>query len=198
MTKSNRIVNGYRLIYRPEWPSSMEGDNWGGYVYEHIYVVEKSLGRPLDKTECVHHLDCNRSNNNLNNLLVILRSEHGKLHAWLDRCDSIGKPVDANRMNSVNSEVPRCKVCELTLQGSQLVYCSTECQAKGYTKINKPTKEELVLAMSEERSWLALGRRYSVSDNAVRKWARGYGLTTTLSQAKGKPLEGAETTGEVE
>jgi len=28
----------------------------------------------------------------------------------------------------------------------------------------------------DNMSWVAIGRKYSVSDNAVKKWARKYGL----------------------
>lgn len=41
MIKNTRIVNGYRVIYRPEHPTAMTSDNWKGYVYEHIYVYER-------------------------------------------------------------------------------------------------------------------------------------------------------------
>jgi len=40
---------------------------------------------------------------------------------------------------------------------------------------NRPTKEELA-DMIESMSWCSIGRKYGVSDNAVRKWARKYGL----------------------
>jgi len=40
---------------------------------------------------------------------------------------------------------------------------------------NKPQKEELK-KMLEETSYCAVGRKYGVSDNAVRKWAKRYGI----------------------
>jgi hypothetical protein len=33
----------------------------GGYVLEHILVMEKKIGRPLNDMECVHHIDGNPS-----------------------------------------------------------------------------------------------------------------------------------------
>jgi transposase-like protein len=38
---------------------------------------------------------------------------------------------------------------------------------------NRPSAEELQ-KMLEETSFLAVGRKYGVSDNAVRKWAKKY------------------------
>jgi len=40
---------------------------------------------------------------------------------------------------------------------------------------DRPSKEEL-RDMIENMSWCAIGRKYDVSDNAVRKWARSYNL----------------------
>lgn len=42
-------------------------------------------------------------------------------------------------------------------------------------KTMRPSREELQEKI-EAMSWIALGRYYGVSDNAVRKWARSYGL----------------------
>ncbi len=51
-----------------------------GYVFEHILVMEEYLGRYLEQGEVVHHCDHNRSNNDLNNLELMLDSEHKKLN----------------------------------------------------------------------------------------------------------------------
>lgn len=54
-------------------------------------------------------------------------------------------------------------------------YCSVKCRVVGQQKVEKPSKAELK-KLIEENSWLALGRKFGVSDNAVRKWARKYKL----------------------
>ena len=100
-----RMLNGYRLILMPEHPRSMQTANWNGYVYEHVVVAETSLGRSLRVTEVVHHLDGNRANNRSENLLVLERSQHGKLHAWLAAGAIMEQSMIVNRMNSVKSKV---------------------------------------------------------------------------------------------
>lgn len=50
---------------------------------EHIYVMEKYLGRRLDGDECVHHKDGNIIDNSLENLLLMKKSDHSKLHHLL-------------------------------------------------------------------------------------------------------------------
>jgi hypothetical protein len=48
---------------------------------QHVVVMEELLGRPLLPDECVHHKDENRSNNSPDNLELMTRAEHARLHA---------------------------------------------------------------------------------------------------------------------
>jgi hypothetical protein len=51
-------------------------------IFEHRFVMEKHIKRPLKKGECVHHIDGNRANNTLKNLhLCSSIGEHNRLHA---------------------------------------------------------------------------------------------------------------------
>ena len=49
-------------------------------VHTHRIVAEKTLGRPLEKGEIVHHIDGNKRNNDPSNLMVMTQSEHCRLH----------------------------------------------------------------------------------------------------------------------
>jgi hypothetical protein len=67
---------GYVLVYTPKHPRRVAKC----YVYEHILVMEKALGRYLEKGEVVHHLNGDRENNRIENLQVMSQAEHRKLH----------------------------------------------------------------------------------------------------------------------
>jgi hypothetical protein len=68
---------GYRCRYQPEHPRAHQN----GYVYEHILIAEKGLGRSLVRGEVVHHIDGNKLNNSPDNLAVLQsQAEHVKLH----------------------------------------------------------------------------------------------------------------------
>lgn len=71
--------NGYLLIYRPKHHRA----STDGYVYQHILVAEKGLGRKLRSDEVVHHLNFNRADNTSANLLVLTEEQHIRLHVWL-------------------------------------------------------------------------------------------------------------------
>jgi len=69
---------------------------------------------------------------------------------------------------------PNCKRQFESNKATQ-VYCSQKCHCNSKRKADRPTREELQDLMNNN-SWCAIGRMYKVSDNAVRKWARSYGI----------------------
>ena len=52
----------------------------GMRVREHRFIMEKYLGRKLNKSELVHHINQDRTDNKINNLKVVSRAEHNKIH----------------------------------------------------------------------------------------------------------------------
>jgi len=51
---------------------------------EHRDIVEKVIGRKLKPEEVVHHLDLNKKNNNINNLMLFKNgSEHIRFHNYV-------------------------------------------------------------------------------------------------------------------
>jgi hypothetical protein len=51
---------------------------------EHRGIVELILGRKLVSDEVIHHVDCNKHNNAITNLMVLDRKTHNKLHTHLN------------------------------------------------------------------------------------------------------------------
>lgn len=73
-------TGGYVMIYSPNHPYK----DARGYVREHILVIEKAFGRYLQPEETVHHIDGDKTNNALGNLMVFAtKSMHMKFHARL-------------------------------------------------------------------------------------------------------------------
>lgn len=188
MRKSVRWLNGYLVIYKPKHPKAMRGGNWDGFVYEHIYIAEKHLGRSLRKDEVVHHLDFNRGNNHPKNLIVLPSSSHRKLHAWISAGARIGNKDRIESSPVVRGEkryvkiVNRCVRCARTLESEGTRYCSNSCRGKSTRK--KVSRKTFQVFFNKGYPWVKIGELLGISDNGARKIAKRLGFdirTRTLN-----------------
>jgi hypothetical protein len=69
-TVLKHLRNGYKMLYLKK------GENRA----EHRFLMERLLKRKLRRNELVHHIDGNRLNNDIKNLIVVTNKQHWKLH----------------------------------------------------------------------------------------------------------------------
>lgn len=150
--------SGYIKIYKPDHPLC---DKYGR-ILEHRFNAEKIATMEqkesingtwvLKKKLDVHHKDLCKTNNNLENLEILSRSEHAKIHADLKKrrvlktCESCGKEFEVIVCRDQSSKfcsvkcasigrdtriLKNCKYCGIEFLGHEdRVCCSVECSNK--------------------------------------------------------------------
>jgi len=92
--KLNRLVDGY-----------VQNKN----VRKHRQVFMGWLGlKNIPKGQVIHHLDGNKQNNDMNNLMMLSRSEHAKLHSEVEMELGIRKGLFKQKYFEPNT----CVECE--------------------------------------------------------------------------------------
>ena len=75
---------GYVLILVDNRHHKVTG--WRRYKKEHTLVMEKYLSRKLKKNENIHHIDVNKQNNDINNLIIYTdEQDHKNMHKSLEK-----------------------------------------------------------------------------------------------------------------
>jgi len=70
--------NGYAYVYSPDHPN--KNGIGSGYVKRARLVMEKHIGRYLDRSEFVHHMNGKRDDDRIENLQLTNLSKHQKYH----------------------------------------------------------------------------------------------------------------------
>ncbi len=165
---ANKYYGTYIYVCYPEHPKATKE----GYVRMHILVAENKIGRRLKDDECVHHLDFDKYNNSPGNLIVFkTNADHGRFH-------KTGIKIEIEPNIFISPIVGRiCPVCkkEFYNTDSSVIYCSIECAKIAQRKIDRPSKD-LLYNLIIKTPFTKIGEMYGVSDNAIRKWCKFYGL----------------------
>lgn len=106
---------------RRKHPYKQRLDDDGNVILEHRYLMEKHLGRKLDPSEHVHHIDRVKDNNSLSNLVVMSAAEHRKEHA------SEAKQHMAKHNYLRHQRV--CKACGLSFLGGNRAMRCMACRS---------------------------------------------------------------------
>lgn len=113
----------------------------------------------------LHHIDGNRFNNELENLQILCPNCHSKTVNYGKR-----KIIKYNILPKHLKKLKNYCECgkEITKNAKRCEICEKIKQRKVK---DRPSKEELIL-MIKESSLEAVGRKYNVSGNAVKKWLK--------------------------
>lgn len=148
-----------------------------GYVYTHVLQAEKILNRELKKGECVHHIDKDKYNNDLSNLMVFKTiADHTSFHSGKKAV--LDNDVYICPQKAINDKIicPICNTNTMWYASNMCILCRNEkYRSSSKLKTNRLSKEEL-LELIKKYSFVKIGKIYGVSDNTIRKWCRYYEL----------------------
>ena len=157
---------GYIRLYDPA-----NEDAWNdGKILEHRVVAAEKLRRKLLPSEVVHHRDEDKTNNNPDNLMVFKTTADHTAYHYGARAVLEG---DVYVCPDKTGKVKICPKCNTNFASRNADMC-LECFLKEKGE-HIPSKEQLLQDILTT-SFVKLGEKYGVSDNAVRKWCKKYNL----------------------
>lgn len=116
---------------------------------------DKSLSLHLD------HINGNNHDNRLENLRWVCPNCDSQLDTYCGK-------------NQLKKSKNKCEKCGKELFDSRAKMCR-ECYNISLRRVERPSREELKKMIRKE-SFVHIGSRYNVTDNAIKKWCKSYNL----------------------
>lgn len=169
--------------------------NYKEYKCENCGISEWN-GKPLKLQ--VHHINGDHYDNRIENLQLLCPNCHTQTDTYArnniaktngfkitDRVDEIlngsessFKPKDIEKIKErilPQKEKKYCQICGKEVLGDGEKYCSHECAEKASRRF-EATSNQLIEDFKELKSFTAVGRKYGVSDNAIKKRCKKLGV----------------------
>lgn len=105
--------------------------------------------------------------------ILVCKNCHAEIH-WEQEQSKRVKRLEVQRVPLLSL---CCDTCGIGFQQKHrdMKYCSQKCYAESQRRVTRPSRAQLVQDI-KSMTWVAIGEKYGVSDNAVRKWARYYDI----------------------
>lgn len=125
--------------------------------------LESWLDEPIPLE--LDHIDGDNRNNLLENLRILCPNCHAKTPTYR------GKNKKSQKKIHQENKKFKCTSCGVSLKGNAKTGMCKPCYSLTQRKVKRPPIEQLLEELSNS-SFLAVGKKYGVSDNAIRKWIK--------------------------
>lgn len=169
-----------RKTLRPLQEVMVEGSDYSRY-----HLKKRLLDNGLLKNQCykcgldgvwngepivmiLDHINGKNNDNRLENLRMVCPNCNSQLPTFSGR--------------NCKKENKFCGCCNAKIfNGNKSGFCKKCFQKHSKKEQSKRPSKEILLQELKNSSWTAVGEKYGVSDNAIRKWAKGYGMPSDKS-----------------
>lgn len=108
------------------------GNKIKGQYYSR-YLMEQKLGRELATNEEVDHIDEDKTNDDINNLQVLIKAEHKDKHARFSKYSTFNRNCIACDKEMILNRDQFMKLLNRIKQGKTGPFCTLKCSGK-YSK----------------------------------------------------------------
>jgi Zn finger protein HypA/HybF involved in hydrogenase expression len=129
------------------------------------------LGEPIPLE--LDHIDGDHYNNILENLKILCPNCHAKTPTYRGKNKRSKNSQTLKNKNQIEKikKIYNCSSCKVELKGKCKTGLCLLCHSKSQRKVERPPTEQLLMEL-QESSYVAVGKKYGVSDNTIRKWLK--------------------------
>ena len=125
----------------------------------------------------------------LSKTILVCANCHREIHAGLIDVTNFKTSYIPERADEISKQIKQlkqkklfyCKSCGAIIT-EKATYCQ-ECYAKTQRRVERPSRDELKKDL-RSMPMTQVGKKYGVTDNAIRKWCDYYGLPRKVSDIK--------------
>jgi Zn finger protein HypA/HybF involved in hydrogenase expression len=141
-------------------------------------------GKPLRLQ--IHHINGDHSDNRIENLQLLCPNCHTQTDTYARHNTSKNSGFVIKNIEELKDSIEHikpkyCKNCGKEITNGSNEYCSHECAQKASRKF-EVSSTQLIEDFKELKSFTAVGRKYNVSDNAIKRRAKKLGVYEEVRQ----------------